>query len=179
MNCQTKEMMRLEFLLSLGFSRVQESQVFNRMNQRSLSQCSGLRITTFKIGTPGEKPHPNKNSLNSKKNVFMKSELPWGSDILVPVFPLWVMMWFFPKKSVFWFSVKSIPLTALTPPYNWYVMLMLSSISATWTSVKQIQVIGLQLVASTRQFAVWRDSSCCENCLSPCLEQAFLLPCFV
>lgn len=109
----------------------------------------------------------------------MKSELPWGSDILVPVFPLWVMMWLFPKKSVFWFFVKSIPLTAQTPPYNWYVMLMLSSISATWTSVKQIQVIGLQLVASTRQFAVWRESSGQVNCLSPFLQQTFLLPCFV
>lgn len=108
MNCQPKEMMRLEFLLSLGFSGVQESQAFHRMNQRSLSQCSGLSITTFKIGTPGEKPQPNKNSLNSKKNVFMKSELPWGSDILAPALPLWVMMWPFPKKSVFWFSVKSI-----------------------------------------------------------------------
>lgn len=176
MNCQTKEMMKLEFLLSLGFSRVQESQVFNRMNQRA---CSGLSITTFKIGTPGEKPHPNKNSLNSKKNVFMKSELPWGSDILVPVFSLWVMMWLFPKKSVSWFSIKSIPLTAPTPPYNWYVMLIPSSISATWTPVKQKQVIGLQLVASTRQFAVLRDSSGGVNCLSPHLQQTFLLPCFV
>lgn len=179
MNCQPKKMMRLEVLLSLGFSGVQESQAFHRMNQRSLSQCSGLSITTFKIGTPGEKPQPNKNSLNSKKNVFMKSELPWGSDILVPALPLWVMMWPFPKKSVFWFSVKSIPLTALTPPYNWYVILMLSSIWATGTSVNQIQVIGPQLVASTRQFAALRDTSGCVNCLSPLPQQALLLPCSV
>lgn len=62
----TKEMM-LEFLLSLCFPGVQESQAFNRRNPISLSQCCRLSITIFERGTPGEKPYPNKQQPNRQE----------------------------------------------------------------------------------------------------------------
>lgn len=149
MNCPTKEMRRLEFPLSPWF--LQNPRAVNRLHQISLSKCSRLSTSTFKMGNPKEKPHHNSN----KKNGFMKSiwaalglrysdtclpalgcdvASPWGVSFLIP-----------------WNSFQNILGTAPSLPYNGCVTLTLSGVGSPWISAEQIQVAGLQLVVDSRE----------------------------
>lgn len=122
MKCQTEELMRLEFLLSPVSPESKSHRSSTECIQISFSQCSRLSTATFKMGTPGKKPQPNKNNPNSKKNVFLRFacaalELRC-SDTCLPALGCDVA---FPQEVGFltpWKSSQSILLTALTPPYN-------------------------------------------------------------
>lgn len=71
--------------------------------QLSFSQCSRLSTTTYKMGTPGKKSQLNKNSPNSKKNVFLRFVLSGlGAQIFGSLsFPLWAVIQIFQGKSAF------------------------------------------------------------------------------
>ena len=74
--------------------------------QLSFSQCSRLSTTTYKMGTPGKKSQLNKNSPNSKKNVFLRFVLSGlGAQIFGSLsFLLWAVIQIFQGKSAFWLS---------------------------------------------------------------------------
>lgn len=73
------------------------------------------------MGILGEKSQLNKNSPNSKQNVFLRFEWPWCSDIWIPVLPTLGYDTDFPWEICFLTlrnSFESILSTAQIPLYN-------------------------------------------------------------